>query len=289
MFGALAQSATNTETANTTDLPGQMVSGQSGQIQEDFGGIANLEFGTFRATNKATFTTSLIGLMRKTNRGKTESREVTEVQAKAIADMFDTFVHGATSRRIDLMMEGVEKGYFSTRSSVGDVRTLSATRRGSGLSNVEFTMSVEEDLRPVYKRLVEILGLGRNVDVRAWINRPTNAIAVANAYAQLAEEETTRFYSERIPAFANFDVLPDIQGINGALLNIYDPDQQTAMSVIMAFASADISTFVHEIAHAYLEALPLPMQKDISSAFERRLRAPTLTHPSVLSYEAQEQ
>lgn len=284
VFGALAQSASNTATANVGDLPNQMISGTSGTIQK-FLGIANIDFGSFRATSKSSFTEALTGIMKKTRQGKTESAETLEIQAKAVADMFDTFVHGATARRIDLMMEGVSKGYFSQRSQPTQVRTLSGTRSGT----VEFTKSVEEDLRPLYDRLRNILGLARNANLATYLTKPQHAVAVANAYAQLAEEESKRFYSERLPAFANFDVLPDVVDANGALLNIYDPDQQTAISVIMAFSSADISTFVHEVAHAYLEALPLPLQQDISSGFRRSLRAPTLSHPSVLSYELQEE
>jgi predicted kinase len=286
IFGVLAQSAANTAAA-PIDLPGQQIQGLGGQIQDYFG-LGQVEFGTIRATDRASFTGALIGVMKKTRDAASKTQAQIDAEAKAITDMFDTFVHGATSRRIDLMIEAARAGYFSTRSTPGDGRTISATREGN-VKRMEFTNSVAEDLRPLYVRLRSLLGLSANTDFARYYSNSANAVKIANAYAQLAEEESRRFYAERIPAFANINVLPDVAGINGALLNIYDPTQQTALSVIMAFKAADVSTFVHEIAHAYLEALPLPLQRDISSALGRTLRAPTITHPSVLSYEAQEQ
>lgn len=287
VYGVLAQSASNTASAAPVDLPGQQVEGLGGQIQDYFG-LGQVEFGTIRATDRASFTGALVSIMKKTRDASAKTQEQIDLEALAITEMFDTFVHGATARRIDLMIEAARAGYFTTRSRPGDNRSLSATRR-ENVSRMEFTASVEEDLKPLHSRMRQILGLTPQRSFAEYYNDPKNAVKIANAYAQLAEEESRRFYAERIPAFANIGVLPDVVGINGALLNIYDPTQQTALSVIMAFKSADVSTFVHEIAHAYLEALPLPLQRDISSALGRRLRAPTITHPSVLSYEAQEQ
>lgn len=286
IFGALAQSASNYAAPNIEDLAGQMIEGPEAIFSGKYlGKDGEIAISTVRATDRASFTKQLVRIAKKTIEGRTKSTEQLEAEAKAVSDMFDTFIHGATSRRIDLMLEAATNGWFTTRSSAIETREFTGTRGGI---KTEFTSSVAEDLQPLYKRLREILQLSPNRNFKTYYENEVNHPALQLAYAQLAEEESKRFYAERIPAFANMSTLPAIADVNGALLTIYDPTQQTALSVIMAFKSADISTFVHEIAHAYLEALPLPLQHDISSAMGRRLRAPTITHPSVLSYEAQE-
>ena len=223
--------------------------------------------------------------------GKSKDRTKSAEKAKAIADLFDTLSHAAVKRRVQLMMEAAEKGYFTTRSE-GAERTLKPTR-GQRLQEVKFDSYLEGELRPMYNALRNKLNLPRNTDVKTYLtSRGADYNAkqqkVASAIVEIIDEQLENFYTERFPAFANFETIPDIADTNGMFVQLYDPDKQVAANVVMAFNAADVSTMVHEIAHAFFEALPMDMQADLSSALGHTLRVPTLTHSSVLTYEAQE-
>jgi hypothetical protein len=259
------------------DLATQAVSTMS------WGDDTTVSFRTEKPKNRAEFEQIVKRLISK-SKDKTNSAE----KAKAIAELFDTLSHAAVKRRVQLMMEAAEKGYFTTRSADTE-RTLSPTR-GQRLEQIKFDSYLEGELRPLYDQLRQELGLGQNVDVSRWLKTPAEGRSqqVASAIVKIVDNQLEKFYEERFPAFANFDAIPDIANVNGMFVQIYDPDQQVAANVVMAFKSADVSTMVHEIAHAFFEALPMDMQADLSSALGHTLRVPTLTHPSILTYEAQE-
>lgn len=281
-YGVLHQATANEETSSTS--PGIMDLAMQSVTSLDYNGNA-LTFETNQPKDK----TSFKALLRKLISQSKDNRDA-EKKSQAIADLFDTFAHSVAKRRVQLMMEAAEAGLFTTRSK--DVETRLRSTRDQMVSGVEFTPYLEAELRPLYDQLVENLGLAKEANVPAWLrnegNKEGRKQQIAGNLAEITEQLTSRFYEERLPAFAQFDVLPEISNINGMFLQIYDPDQGVAANVIMAFNAADVSTFVHEIAHGFFEGLPYDMKRELSSALGHTLRIPTLTHPSVLTYEAQE-
>jgi hypothetical protein len=286
-FGVLNQVASDEETllppsvgSDVMDIALEAVS----TISWDTGAVST--FTVDKPKNKGEFE-SIVKRLISRSKDNNKSGE----KAKAIAELFDTLSHAAVKRRVQLMMEAAEKGYFTTRSA-GAERTLSPTR-GQLLQKIEFDSYLEGELRPLYDSLRRKLNLPGNTDVKTYLTTrgadyQAKQQKVAAAIVEIIDEQLENFYTERFPAFANFEAIPDIANTNGMFVQIYDPDKQVAASVVMAFKSADVSTMIHEIAHAFFEALPTDMQKDLSSALGHSLRVPTLTHASVLTYEAQE-
>lgn len=286
-FGVLNQVASDEETllppsvgSEIMDIALEAVS----TISWETGAVST--FTVDKPKNKADFEAIVKRLISK-SKDKNKAGE----KAKAIADLFDTLSHGAVKRRVQLMMEAAEKGYFTTRSA-GAERTLSPTR-GQRLEQIKFDSYLEGELRPLYDALRRKLNLPGNTDVKTYLTTrgadyQVKQQKIAAAIVEIMDEQLENFYTERFPAFANFETIPDIAQTNGMFVQIYDPDKQVAANVVMAFQAADVSTMVHEIAHAFFEALPMDMQADLSSGLGHSLRIPTLTHASVLTYEAQE-
>lgn len=287
MFGVLNQVASNEETllprmtsADIMDVALEAVSTVS------WGDDTTSTFRTERPKNRSEFEAIVKRLI-----SKSKDRTDAGKKAQAIAELFDTLSHAAVKRRVQLMMEAAEKGYFTTRSA-GAERTLSPTR-SQRISEVKFDSYLEGELRPLYNQLIAKLKLPPNTDVKTYLTskgkkKDEKRNQIASALVEIIDTELEKFYEERFPAFANFDAIPDIADTAGMFVQIYDPDKQVAANVVMAFKAADVSTMVHEIAHAFFEALPEDMQADLSSALGHTLRVPTITHASVLTYEAQE-
>ncbi len=287
MFGVLNQVASNEETllprmtsADIMDVALEAVSTVS------WGDDTTSTFRTERPKNRSEFEAIVKRLI-----SKSKDRTDAGKKAQAIAELFDTLSHAAVKRRVQLMMEAAEKGYFTTRSA-GAERTLSPTR-SQRISEVKFDSYLEGELRPLYNQLIAKLKLPPNTDVKTYLTskgkkKDEKRNQIASALVEIIDTELEKFYEERFPAFANFDAIPDIADTAGMFVQIYDPDKEVAANVVMAFKAADVSTMVHEIAHAFFEALPEDMQADLSSALGHTLRVPTITHASVLTYEAQE-
>ena len=285
-FGVLNQMSSSEETllpptpsGTVMDIAMEAVSAMS------WGDGTTSTFATEKPKNRTEFEAIVKKLI-----AKSKDRTNADAKAQAIAELFDTLSHGAVKRRVQLMMEAAEKGYFTTRSE-GAERFLSPTR-GQRIDGPKFDAYLESELRPLYNALVSKLGLSRNTDIARYLTTKGSDKGknqqIAAALVEIIDEQLERFYEERFPAFANFDAIPDIADTAGAFVQIYDPDKQVAAHIVMAFKAADVSTMVHEIAHAFFEALPQDMQADLSSALGHTLRIPTLTHASVLTYEAQE-
>lgn len=219
--------------------------------------------------------------------------------ALALADMFDTFIHAAQSRRIDMVVEAIKSGYFANESK--QRRFLRASKARGG-AQIPFLDAVRDDLRPMVdafvaaweqrtgtaldmKQLSELFNYVESdkdiaIETRKEIDR---------VLFDIAEEETRRFYRERMPIFANFgNAIPAIRGMNGAYLNIYDPSGKTSTKVLMAFASANFSTFVEELTHAFVEGLPFALKEDLVKAYRMQLREPSPGNPSIVPMEFQE-
>lgn len=221
--------------------------------------------------------------------------------AKALADMFDTFIHAAQSRRINIFVESVQNGYFLRSALPGEERRVSATGVRGKTKGLIFTSGMERDIQPLVDSFVRIWEqrTGDKLDMQTLFDlfnsdledasKPQRKL-VDEILEVIAQEETTRFYAERMPVFANFgNTIPLIRNLNGAYLNIYDPAMKTSTKVLMAFGSANFTTFVEELSHAFVEALPYALKEELSASMNRSLRVPTLLNPSVVSKEFQEE
>lgn len=226
-----------------------------------------------------------------------------ELQANAIADLFDTFIHAAQSRRINMFVEAMEKDYFSGIGVSG--RTLQ--KSGSARGVIRYTSTIERDLLPIanqfqsewekatgnklsFSQISQMFRFVQSDSETDSAVRQKDKVTIENILENIAQNETNSFYRERMPVFANFgDTIPTIAGLNGAYMNIYDPNNKTSTKVLMAFGSANFSTFVEEVSHAFLEALPVGLKEDLASAMRMELRIPTITNPSVLPMEMQEE
>ena len=229
---------------------------------------------------------ALLKAYRKTVEGQRDGEKKATDRIKAVVDLFDTIVHGAAKRRVEMMLDATDRGAFVARQK-GNV-FIDSTR--DQRFKIEVDSVLEGELRPLYERLRELLDLKPTVSLRDQLSS-TNAetkAKVAVAIATLVEEETANFYAERSPAVADFDSIPPIEGALAQYLSIYDEDHQVAASVIMAFHAADASSFVHEMAHALFEGFSEPMAAELSSTLGHTLRSPTISHASVITYEAQE-
>ena len=285
-FGVLNQMSSDEETLLPPTPSGDVMDIAMDAVSTmSWGDDVTSAFTTEKPKNRSEFEAIVKRLISK-SKDRTNATE----KAQAIAELFDTLSHSAVKRRVQLMMEAAELGYFTTRSE-GAERFLSPTR-GQRISGPKFDSYLESELRPLYNALVLKLGLSRNTDVKTYLTSKDNKRGkqqqIAAALVEIIDTELETFYEQRFPSFANFDAIPDIADTAGAFVQIYDPNKEVAAHIVMAFKAADVSTMVHEIAHAFFEALPQDMQADLSSALGHTLRIPTLTHASVLTYEAQE-
>ena len=245
----------------------------------------NFQTTLLRSKDKASFTANLRTVLAGTAAAQGITTKQLQEKIDAVVDLYDSFVHGASSNLIRMTMEAVRGGHLAVRGQLG---TVQPTRNDQQMRNHPVDSVLKADLLPVYNRLRELLELPKTADLTTYIDKPDNQGKLKVAIAKLNEELVDKFYSERMGALANFDVVPDVADINGYFLDIYDPAQESAVKVVCAFASANVDTFLHELAHVYFEAMPLPMQKELSSALGHTLRVPTVTNPSTITYEAHE-
>jgi hypothetical protein len=243
-------------------------------------------FRAIQANDQKQLEDALVAAFRKTTAGKGEGVKKAQARIKAVVDLFDTIIHGASKRKVEMMVEATRAGAFVTRQQE-DV-FIRSTREQRG--DIKVTGVLEAELQPLYTRLRELLGLAPNTSLTSILDSSNEQTRdrVATAIATLVDEVSVDFYQTRIPAIADFDSVPNIAGLAGEFLNIYDPVGEMSAKVIVAYHAADASTFVHEMAHAVFEGLPEELQAELSSTLGHTLRAPTITNPSVLTYEAQE-
>jgi len=216
-------------------------------------------------------------------------------RAGAIANMFDTLVHAVQSRRIDMLVDAFKKDYFTDTGKTK--RTIRRTDEGE----MAYTPAIEQDLLPLAERFrsewsnrtgtnlsfAQVSDLFNNADKEGF--EVADRMQIEAVLEQIASEEMRDFYTNRMPVFANFgDVVPKIRGLNGAYLNIYDSRNQTSMRVLAAFGSANFTTFVEELSHAFLEAVPVAVKEELASAMRMQLREPTITNLSIIPMEMQE-
>lgn len=243
------------------------------------------EFSLLRASDKAEFSQILQKAFAKTEAAQGKTEEQVSKSVESITTLFDTMIHGVVSRKVEMVLDGIAAGAFSTRAS-GQER-IPATRKSQQVRGHQIAPLMDE-LRPSYNQLRQLLGLDPRTDLRRWMMNSRNRKELNLAVAKLVDQEVADFYSNRMPTIADFKVMPQVKNSLGQYLQIYDPVMQTTTKVLMAFRAADVSTFVHEIAHAMFEAMPYAQKKEISGALGHTLRVPTITHSSVLTYEAQE-
>lgn len=243
------------------------------------------EFSLLRASDKAEFSQILQKAFAKTEAAEGKTKDEISKSVESITTLFDTMIHGVVSRKVEMVLDGIVAGAFSTRAS-GQER-IPATRKSQQVRGHQIAPLMDE-LRPSYNQLRQLLGLDPRTDLRRWMMNSRNRKELNLAVAKLVDQEVADFYSNRMPTIADFNVMPQVKNSLGQYLQIYDPVMQTTTKVLMAFRAADVSTFVHEIAHAMFEAMPYAQKKEISGALGHTLRVPTITHSSVLTYEAQE-
>lgn len=277
----LLQARQNPDTENDFAVESviQDISQVVGGTREDVG------FTVLRSKDKSEFMANLSKAFAKTAARKKMTAEQARAGIESVVELFDTFVHAASGRRIQMMLHFVEQGAF-TRGGKAPVGMQYTRSQRTG--QIEFNAELAADLRPLYDRLRQLLDVQPRGNLNAVLSAKSNREKVAAAIAQLNEEEASRFYSERLDGIAHFDKIPDVNDALGAIARVYDPTQGAAVNIIMAFKAADVTTFVHEVAHAMFEAFPTALKDDLSVALGHTLRAPTITNPSVLTYEAQE-
>jgi len=243
------------------------------------------KFGVLRSTDKATFTKHLTTAFKKTAAANNKTDAQIKKDIDAVTTLFDTIIHGVVSRKVEMVIDGIVAGAFSSRAT-GQER-IPTTRQSQQVQGHQIAPLMDE-LRPLFLRLRNSLNLSPQTDMAKWIQTGANQPAFNLAVAKLVDEEVSLFYAERIPDIADFKSFPAVNKSLGQYMEIYDPEQQTTTKIIMAFKAADVSTFVHEIAHAVFAGMPYAQKKEISGALGHGLRVPTITHTSVLTFEAQE-
>lgn len=235
-----------------------------------------------------------------------EQRINAKESAIALANMFDTFIHAAQSRRIDILVDSIKRGNLlpGARGANIPLRFRPTQTRGR-VVEMSFTTAVESDIRPLSEEFIRIWEeqTGEQLDQSSLqtlfnsveLEGEDNTLAgnlrsrIESVLERIAEQETTSFYRNRMPVFANFgSVIPTIRGLNGAYLNIYDPSGKTSTKVLMAFGSADFSTFVEELSHAFIEGLPSALKEELVKTAGYETRTPTITNPSIVPMEFQE-
>ena len=252
-------------------------------VWDFFGYGKDVQFGLLKVSDKATLRSGLVSAFSKTAAGSGTSAKKFNEQINAVVELFDTIIHGVSKRKVEMVIDGILQGAFSKRAA-GDLK-VRATREQMSAHEIDPLM---EELRPLYNRLRELLGESKQTDLLKIVKNPKNKQRVAVAVATLVEEVARDFYKERMPSIADFGVIPEIDSILGQYVEVYDLESQTTINVVMAFKAANISTFVHEVAHGIFEGLPDALKKEVSSGLGHTLRTPTITHSSVLTYEAQE-
>lgn len=213
--------------------------------------------------------------------GTTLSTEDAKKPARLLAELYDRMIFAQANRQLQ-MAQDVLEGRTDTPSS----RT---TRTGSRIltehsgPDVETIAAIASD--------IEDEALAISGGTKSWQdlgNDRTDKELQQRIMRKLRMQIMRKYYADNVPVIG---VLDSVDALNESFNAIFAKGVvagQPSIQVLLGFADRDVSSAVHEIAHALLENMPEAMQKDILASLGFTPRTPTPSNPSIISREAHE-
>ena len=221
-----------------------------------------------------------------------QGKPMTDVTARkaasALANIYDRMIFGQATRILQMTQDAIG-GHPDSR-----VANPISKKSEEKKKELDYRKHHPRDY-PLINHTVDLLDeAARSLagETLTWKDLSTSndkeqrAIAV-RAVAAVRKKLIDNYYESSVPAIGKFDKLSDISA-SGLYAAVKNKDGQIAGRMLIGFASRDVSTAVHEVAHALFEGMPADMQLDVLKHMGMTDREGTKVNPSIIPYEAHE-
>ncbi len=209
------------------------------------------------------------------------SAEDAQKAAKFIAELYDRMIYAQANRQLQMaqdVLRGSQTSPTSRTERVGG--RIDAYHSGPDIAALEtIARDIEDETATITGGTKSWKDLGNSRQDKDLANR---------IMRKLRMQMMQKYYSDNVPVIGVLDSVEELNNSFNAIFAKGVVAGQPSLQVLLGFADRNVSSAIHEIAHALLENMPEAMQIEAMASLGFTPRTPTPGNPSIIPLEAHE-
>jgi hypothetical protein len=209
------------------------------------------------------------------------SAEDAQKAAKFIAELYDRMIYAQANRQLQMAQDVLRGSQTSptSRTKRGGQR-IDAYHSGPDIAALEtIARDIEDETSTITGGTKSWKDLGNSREDKDLASR---------IMRKLRMQMMQKYYADNVPVIGVLDSVEELNNSFNAIFAKGVVAGQPSLQVLIGFADRNVSSAIHEIAHALLENMPEAMQIEAMASLGFTPRTPTPSNPSIIPLEAHE-